>query len=217
MSPTVQRVILRLLISTIVGIAMAGTTYLCAWNNFRDAEGYLYAHQNAYNQIDFMTHDLAKYRKNHGHYPATLSELTEMDPDPWYTTDRDPWNNPFQYRGDLDSYTLVSLGRDGHIGGKGLDRDIDAAELPPRPSGRDERWRQMIGSPSLRQFTFDYPTKGIQLGCALAGVFAFIACLIARLDTPKGLPGVLIGLGFTLLFCLWFAINISAIHVPNHH
>ena len=41
----------------------------------------------------------------------------------------DPWNNPYVYQSDGNTYTLKSLGADGAEGGTGKNADIDASQF----------------------------------------------------------------------------------------
>lgn len=41
----------------------------------------------------------------------------------------DPWNNPYVYQSDGNTYTLKSLGADGAEGGAGKNADIDASQF----------------------------------------------------------------------------------------
>jgi len=41
----------------------------------------------------------------------------------------DPWNNPYVYQSDGNTYTLKSLGADGAEGGSGKNADIDSSQF----------------------------------------------------------------------------------------
>jgi general secretion pathway protein G len=41
----------------------------------------------------------------------------------------DPWNNPYVYQSDGNTYTLKSLGADGAEGGTGKNADIDSSQF----------------------------------------------------------------------------------------
>ena len=71
---------------------------------------------------------LELHRTDHGAYPTSeegLSALTRSTfrgapssiPD-------DPWGNPYVYASDGTEFVLMSLGRDGVLGGDGYDRDL---------------------------------------------------------------------------------------------
>ncbi|HOE40399.1 MAG TPA: type II secretion system major pseudopilin GspG [Rhodoferax sp.] len=88
-------------------------------------------------QIDAFGKALEQYRLDTGHFPTTeqgLTSLTEKPPserkwDGPYLKKKvpaDPWGNPYTYKrpGDYGEYDIMSLGRDGALGGAGEDADI---------------------------------------------------------------------------------------------
>lgn len=88
-------------------------------------------------QIDSLEKALDQYRLDTGHYPAMeqgLAALQTRPPNeakwdgPYLKKDvpTDPWGNPYIYKfpGEHGEYDLVSLGKDGQLGGTG-----DAADL----------------------------------------------------------------------------------------
>ena len=122
-----------------------------------------------------------RYHKANGKYPVQLGDLKGTDSADFLPeSDQvvDPWNNPYQYRVEGDRYTLysLSLGRDGKRGGEGLDQDPDVRDL----SSNEQQFGRLppVGIPTLRQFAFECPTRGVTMLSALAGIFAFVACLI---------------------------------------
>ena len=78
---------------------------------------------------------LDTYRLDIGKYPTTaqgLKALRERPNDvhgwdgPYLPKDipMDPWGNPYQYLGDHNSFSLISYGADGKLGGKAEDTDL---------------------------------------------------------------------------------------------
>jgi hypothetical protein len=202
----VREVAGRLLAAAAVGLAAASTAYLCAYSNMRD-------HSN-YRLDDYVQHELnmleeavEKHRRTTGRLPASLTELEGVK-------DRhrlngagqviDMWEHPFQYRVEGETFTLYSLGREGRSGGEGLDADIY-----PSSAGRP------IESPTLRQFTFDLPTRGVQLTSLLAGVCAGLVCL--RSSRNRRGVGWLALVVATALGAVLIAVVLSFLHIPTGH
>jgi general secretion pathway protein G len=82
---------------------------------------------------------LKMYRLDNGGYPTTeqgLKALVERPtappvPTSWpqggylTTPATDGWGKPYEYQSDGSSFTMRSLGKDGKVGGEGIDLDIE--------------------------------------------------------------------------------------------
>jgi Type II secretion system (T2SS), protein G len=202
-----------------VGVAMAGTTYVCAWYNMRDYISYRWGYQRASVILRTMRTALNDYHAEKGKYPDKLADLAAIYPDRVVVDVSgqvvDPWNHPFQYRAEGRAYSLYSLGGDGKLGGEGLDQDLDVRDLPP-DEGSFFRLPK-VGVPTLWQFATERGTGGVQITCALTGIFAFITCLKSQRAGENGLPFRPIKLVITLVACLLTAVVISMVHIPNNH
>ena len=89
-------------------------------------------------QLDAFDKALSTYRLDTGRYPRTeqgLKALVERpgDEPSWAgpylnkALPTDPWGKPYLYRNPGDNgheFDIVTLGRDGQVGGDGLDKDI---------------------------------------------------------------------------------------------
>jgi len=89
-------------------------------------------------QLDAFDKALGTYRLDAGHYPRTdqgLKALVDRPSDepkwsgPYLSKalPTDPWGNPYVYRNPGDKghdFELSSLGKDGQVGGSGLDADV---------------------------------------------------------------------------------------------
>lgn len=84
-------------------------------------------------QIQLLGAALDTYRLDTGYYPEKLSELRVSDRKGWdgpylpKDVPLDPWGNEYQYElgtGGDAPYTLLSLGKDGKLGGEDDDADI---------------------------------------------------------------------------------------------
>lgn len=87
--------------------------------------------------MQFMTAAIAMHHEQLGKYPEDQAQLlsfaAERDPrlEDWLTTASvDAWDRPLAYASadDQQSYTLVSLGADGKVGGEGADADLEMSQ-----------------------------------------------------------------------------------------
>jgi Type II secretion system (T2SS), protein G len=207
-------IVRRLLICTAVGFAMAVTAYLCAWHNNREWIGYRWDHQRTFRWLRELKTALDEYHKEKGTYPENLADL-KITSGKKSGDVLDPWENPFQYRAEGNSYRLFSLGRDRKRGGEGLDEDVDVRDLESKNVDVDREPRVAI--PTLWQFTFECPTFGPRITCALAGICAFVACLVTTMPGRPGMMRPLIALSLTLVASLVTALAICMLEVPTHH
>lgn len=88
-------------------------------------------------QIDALEKALDQYRLDVGRYPSTEQGLQALNAQPagesrWAGpylkkgVPLDPWSHPYVYRhpGENGEYDLLSMGRDGQVGGSGEAQDI---------------------------------------------------------------------------------------------
>lgn len=212
---------LRVLISATIGVAMVGITFQSAFLGMRDAYSYEALHRHAFHEITIIMKTLEDYREENGRYPeslanlkAPLTEYLETDSSGRYL---DAWKHPYEYSSDGQSYTLRSLGFDGKPGGPGLARDLEARDIVLR----DDQTYEFPGHsfrPTFWQYTFDLATTTpVKIACALAGLFAAVACFVTlgnRRLRPVGMLGELLT---TLLVCFFITWVITVLHIPSHH
>ncbi len=82
---------------------------------------------------------LDRYYIDNGSYPSSDQGLQALvsppggqggDPEGYIKrVPNDPWNHPYVYQSDGNTYTLKSLGADGAEGGTGKNADIDASQF----------------------------------------------------------------------------------------
>jgi general secretion pathway protein G len=192
---------LRLLAVVVVGSVVAGTAYLCAYFSMRNSPYYRYQAWKTRHELDRLTEDIETHRQKTGHPPSSLTELDEAK-DRCRTDDAgrivDGWRHPFQYRAEDDTFTLLSYGRDGQPGGEGDDADLE-------PGRR-------IEPPTIRQFTFEMSTGGIQASCILAGVCAGLVCLLPS----RSRGGYARQVAVSSAGALFVAFILSLIHSSGH-
>jgi general secretion pathway protein G len=96
-------------------------------------------HTKAMADIAELKTGLDRYYIDNGSYPTTAQGLQALvtppsqngaDPDGYIRrVPNDPWNNPYVYQSDGNTYTLKSYGADGAEGGTGKNADIDASQF----------------------------------------------------------------------------------------
>lgn len=204
------RIIGLFLGACLVGVAIAGTVFYCAWNGQRKSYGYRESHMDAMNMMHKWIMALEDYRKANGKYPVRLTDAFDMP-------NQDPWGNPYQYQARGKGYALTTLGRDGKPGGVGLNADLVITELTANDEGFSAIRRSSLGSPTLSQFAFGSQAAGVWLTSSLAGVFAVVACLVSIKPWSTVARPSWFRLSATLVFCVFVGVVMSVFHVPSHH
>lgn len=112
----------RLLFASITSLLVFTITYLACWVQLGSVPDMRRpGFTNDYLMLKSMGESLSEYAKKHGEYPAVLADVTEIMPQ---RDLRDSWDHPFYYRRTESGFVLASLGRDGALGGHGLDADL---------------------------------------------------------------------------------------------
>ncbi len=211
----VRDVVGLLLVSTAVGLVIASTAYLCAYYTQRDQWSKLDSDEldrvvevRTRHELVNLQKAIEEYRQADGSLPANLSELEEVKGQHRFQVDADgqvmdPWKHPYQYRIAGESFILYSFGRDGQPGGDGFDADIYPTSV-----------RVPIEPPTLREFTFDHPTKGVQWTCFLAGLCASLVCLLPSRNR-RG-TAFLARVCGTAVGAFLIAVVISSLHTSGH-
>jgi len=164
-------------------------------------------------RMDAITEALAKYVEIHKEYPHSLSDLRhEQSSGGLPFTDSgellDWWDHPFSYRRTPEGFELASLGRDGQIGGVGLDADIFL---------RDGVLSKEARMP-LSQFLFETDS----------GTSVFITALIASLlagglwygtnkAPERSRASLIASFVVTMAAACFIAANLAAFHVLAQH
>jgi hypothetical protein len=128
----------------------------------------------------------------------------------------DEWQNPIQYRVEGDGLVLLSLGRDGAVGGIGPDADLYS----------DDRNRG-ARVPSFRQFVTERDSLEIEThgfffdGVVTAGI---VACTVfiglfkhARSRRTAKFRDTLIAIVVIVGFAIYMGVALLPAHIPNGH
>jgi hypothetical protein len=206
----VKSVAVGLIASLATALLVFVLTYLSAWAELRqEVAGGDISGQRARIDNDFrlIREALSDFSKQHGHYPESLDEVPELK-------DRmppDPWGNPYYYEKTDAGFRLLSLGRDGQLGGPGLDADIDSdpADRPPL-------------EPTLSQFLFEGALSVALLRLAIfSGLCAGLACYLASGPREGRLIAVgpmLWSIGVTAMSAIGVSLFLVYLYsVANHH
>jgi general secretion pathway protein G len=185
---------------------------LSAWQGLGAHENFQYQQPRTRRLLRRIDSAIRSYMEKTGKPPSTLGELEALkggsypvDPD---GAVRDGWNQPFRYSVDGGKYLVVSYGRDGKPGGRGLDCDLTSADPdPPR------------ALPTFSQFLFDLPTGGVVWTSVFSGVVVFLlAFFTIKKDLYAGMPHtIVIKLVVMAIAAVLFASFISVLHIPTGH
>jgi len=137
----------------------------------------------------------------------------------------DGWGRPLHYSAEGTSYTILSYGRDGKPGGIGLDCDMGMVH---HPAGWYADSIKFSGSyqespsymPTLYQFLFELPSRGMILSCFLTGGLAFFMTFFLVRSVPSSGREIAVCIGshfMTFLVAFFFSILILNLHVPTGH
>jgi hypothetical protein len=200
-------------ISLALGLLVFALALGIAWRNYRGAF-YLGSDQvETRSRFRMIDERLSEYREQSGRLPASLGELPTAGLGQSYVDGEgrflDGWGRPLLYSVSGSTYVVRSYGHDGRPGGAGLDCDLSSTDPSPPEA-----------LPTLRQFLFEMPSRGMVGTCVAAGL---ATCLIAFMmlaapDTArKAVAPSLACLGLTVIGALTAAVFISALHIPNGH
>lgn len=202
----------RLVAAVLVAAVVSSIAYYCAWRNYRRWDGFRSLQDVTERELDRVHERVELYRATTGKLPSSLAEIPDWELVAVHLDERkqpvDVWWNPIQYQVDGDGFVVYSFGPDGRPGGDGLDGDLyPRSSRRPRPVA------------TLRQFTTDLPTGGMQASCILAGVIAGLVCLLpARgpanwFSSWRAVARVLV----TAVAAVVAALVISVVHLPTGH
>lgn len=128
----------------------------------------------------------------------------------------DGWGRPLLYNVDETTYTLRSLGRDGKPGGTGFDFDYDQSNWDT-VNREYSMYDSNPPKPTLKQFLFELPSKGMLWSCILSGLLAFIMAFLLIRPAESSFKIPFFEIFITLVASLFFAMMIVQLHIPTGH
>jgi hypothetical protein len=201
---------LRLVLGLATAIAVSGTAYLTAWQSLRGYDLLRHGQFATRRDLEVLRSGIERHGNATGSLPARLADLDEVKTEGVRVDDAgevvDYWLHPYQYRVEGDNYTLFSYGRDGQLGGTGLDTDLYA--------GEEHHPGECL---TLWQFTTAWGVGGIQVTCILAGLVAFPLCFLQgreRQGARPSLAEIVVANAVTLFFCLLTALPFASFTFP---
>jgi hypothetical protein len=166
----------RLVLASLTGLLVFTTTYLACWVKIGDARHMDVETARGYSVLRLVNESLTRYAKAKGHFPDSLQELAKLK-DHGLPVDEsgqvvDFRGHPFYYRKTPSGFELANLGRDGKIGGRGLDADVFVGDGP---------YSAKMHLP-LRQFLFEARGSGSMF---LPALFASLVAGSVWLDSRQ--------------------------------
>lgn len=203
--------ILRVLDAIAVGAAVFTIAYFCAWLNLRYVPNFCWQRLPVGWELYQLQEELDEYVSENGRPPAKLGDLKVGKEIGWNTPGQvlDPWGNPYEYTRQDGTPVVYSYGRDGRLGGVGLDSDLYSDGRTAEDS-----------LPTFWQFSTELPSSGVIGTCLVAGMLASAVCLMLTRDTQlrKVKPAAIARrVTITVLASVVTAVLISFLHIPTGH
>lgn len=206
---------LRLMLATGTCLAVTLIATVVAWQTTRPM--YNVRHQQWITQqmLEELPRAIAKYQQLTNALPQTLDDLRVLGQLHWLYFDEkqglvDGWKRAFVYVHAGTNYTVSSLGRDGRLGGVGLDYDLTAAD--PNPG---------IAMPTFGQFLGNSPAnRGMVVTCIMSGILAFGLCwCLTRPPQLARQKAVFLALKLiaTIIGAAIVGALLAIVHIPSGH
>lgn len=198
----------RLVSASASGLAVYVVTFLASWVQMGYAP-YVDRAPFAFNSfaLKMLAEELSVYKDVKGEYPEHLGELSTGNvADLQRSADQDFldwWGNEIHYRKTEDGFELATLGRDGILGGYGVDGDVFW--------GREDHANLRL---TMRQFLFDTPGGG---GVFFVATFASLVVAFTCLKTQGGKVAPtkwqFVGVAATAISALLVAVFLASFYI----
>jgi hypothetical protein len=223
-----MQILKQLAISLVLGTIVFAIVIVAAWVSLREEPMICRQQRETRNRLRYLAEKLnqalAEHPDQNNKFPDRLGDFPqfslggELD---YLKRDGsgdilDEWQNPIRYRADGDGLVLLSLGRDGAVGGIGPDADLYS----------DDRNRG-ARVPSFRQFVTERDSREIETrGFFLDGVVTagIVACTVfinlfkhARGRGKARFRDTLIAIVVIVGFTIFMGVALLPAHVPNGH
>jgi general secretion pathway protein G len=203
----------RLLIAGIIGLAVAGLSIQVAFRNITNSPK-ANSHQMVTEwQLRQAGLRVAEYQKRFNAFPDSFSDLLVLTNERlrWVLGSRpvDGWGRETLLVREGTNCLVVSYGRDGKPGGRGLDCDLTSERLHPEEA-----------KPTFAQFWSEPPTPTLIPYCFVCGGLGLILTFSMIRTVPSTLAGWLVlslKVGATVFGALMIASVMSVLHIPSGH
>jgi hypothetical protein len=213
--PTVQKNLsLRLLIAGCIWLVVSGISLHVAWKQTNHSVAWdgqwITGHE-----LENMGKAIVAFQKKYNSAPTNFEQLQGMtnevpEIDMWFPEGfTDGWHHPFIFSNEGTNCFVISYGRNGKPGGKGIDCDLTSDNPHPKES-----------SPTFTQFWGNKEFEGmIDWSFICGGLAALLSLLTVRVPnlTRRGIVILVLSLCATLLGTLFVTMIITALHIPSGH
>jgi hypothetical protein len=213
--PAVQKhLLLRLLIASGVWLVVSGITLYVAWQQANQSITW-WRQWETRRALRDMSNAIAAYQQTFKVAPRTFEQIQAMtnavpEMERWsFVGFTDSWQHPFILTNEGTNCLVISYGRDGKPGGKGIDYDLTSENRNPKES-----------VPTFDQFFYNKEMQGmVNSSYICGGLAALLSLLTVRVPnlTGRGLIILALSLCATLAGTLFVATMITALHIPSGH
>jgi len=216
-NPHIQKYLsLRFLIAICVWLAVSGISIYVAWQNTNHQtvngwdEKWITSHQ-----LKNMGQAVIVFRGKFNFNPTNFEQLQKMtnevpEMDMWFHEGfTDGWHHPFIFSDENKNCLVISYGRDGKPGGKGIDCDLTSDNPYPNEA-----------SPTFSQFWNNKRFEGmIDWSFICGGLAALLSLLTVRVPNlnKRGITILVLSLCATLIGAFFVTTIITALHIPSGH
>ena len=202
----------RIAVSIGVGVAVFVTAELASWIQQREAGVGSIAQRMTYSRLRSLEGFISRYADEHDGLPERLADLWKQDQDRggiWHL--QDEWRNDIVYEQSNGDFVVYALGRDGQLGGIGLDADL----YPDRRNAQAARV-------PLEQFWSGTETGGNRSFCTLLGLtlaISFFATMTTfRSDFDPASRRVMLATAAAVVVgATIVAYFVTPFHIPSGH
>jgi hypothetical protein len=186
--------------SGLIGTALS---LIVAWQELRNEPHLDWKQYQTRSQLQHMAGKIKDYQSRNGALPTAEALREALGAAPL-----DGWGRSFLYQLADGNFIVISYGRDGTLGGHGLDCDLTSRDVQPKAS-----------SPTFSQFYRDLANGGIMGTCLGCGALTFLTSLITLRPRPltrRQVVRLALSIGATIIGTVVIAAFISGLHIPSH-
>lgn len=200
----------RISLSMVAALSVFVVACLAAWVEITNNPYYLHPQRMTQSVLETVHTTVNQHRETEGDLPEGLADLA-TEQISWPTDANnlpiDEWGNPLIYAVTPSGFDLISYGRDGLLGGEGIDADLYS-------DGRNSSQTRV----TYQQFLSDPGTGGIAASCFLSGLVAFglSFALIGEIGSgPREWLRIVGRLGLAVVLSLLTAAVMTLHYIPS--